>query len=315
MKETKPILSCIVPYVLEYPQIVFTLRSICEELKGRVPFEIIAVDNYCEYVQKQAPIANKIPDRGTGMVKGMATKHSWLKYARYDEKLSHWNAKNLGVANAQGEFLWFCDSHCIVGRDSLYNMFTYWKDSEEHLNGTIHLPLTYHILEDKKLIYSMKANAIKGIAHYTFSGYRNEKAPYEVPCMSTCGMLMHRSVFDKLGGWPKQMGIYGGGENFINYTQAILGMKKWIMPGNSLFHHGEKRRYHYNWTDYQRNRIIANYMFGGEKWAVRWVENSKNKRGLYTVLTNIIDSLEKQRAHIISSQMTTIEEWLKKWRK
>jgi hypothetical protein len=33
-------LSIIVPYVNEYPQLIFTLRAIAEDLLGRVDFEV-----------------------------------------------------------------------------------------------------------------------------------------------------------------------------------------------------------------------------------------------------------------------------------
>jgi hypothetical protein len=41
-------LSVIVPFVNEWPQLVFTLGSIAEELRDRVNFEIIAIDNWCK---------------------------------------------------------------------------------------------------------------------------------------------------------------------------------------------------------------------------------------------------------------------------
>ena len=41
-----PKLSIIVPYVNEYPQVMFTLRNLGEELLDRADFEIIAVNNF-----------------------------------------------------------------------------------------------------------------------------------------------------------------------------------------------------------------------------------------------------------------------------
>lgn len=303
-------LSVIMPFVREYPQVVFTIRSIAEELIDRVDFELIAIDNFGPYLGKKAE-----PDRASSMIKGLSGKHPWLKYIAYNERLSHWQAKNVGVRASEGEILWFVDSHCVIGRDALFNMYNYYVAQHERLNGTIHLPLTYHILESKRLIYHLKANTEKGILHYTFGGYRDEPEPYEVPCMSMCGCMMTSEIYDKLGGWPSRIWIYGGGENFVNFTLSTFGMKKWIMPGRPLYHHGEKRGYNWSWDDYQKNRITANYMFGGEEWGVRYVENlgKGSKRGLYQMLLNTMEECRAHRAHIKRQQTISADEWVKQW--
>ena len=309
-------LSVIVPFVQEWPQVAFTIRSIAEELIDRVDFEIIAVDNWCEEVENQ----KRVRDRSSSNIKGMAANHKWLRYMTYADKLSHWNAKNTGVQATKSKFLWFCDAHCIVGRDALYNMFQLYKEKYEELDGSIHLPLTYHILEKKKLIYSLKANRDLGTVHYTFSGcngpWNNGVDPFEVPCMSTCGMMLTRDLYDQLGGWPEQLGIYGGGENFINFTLAVLGKKKYIMPGRALYHHGDKRGYHWNHTDYTRNRIIANFMFGDSEWAMRLTNNAKGRsRILRNILLKVMDECQPQREHISKQQKMSIEKWLTLWKK
>ena len=239
----------------------------------------------------------------------------WLKAMAYTDKLSHWQSKNLAVKASKGKFLWFCDSHCMVRRDSLFNMFQYYREHHEELNGTLHLPLSYHIMEYHKLIYKLVWEPAIGNIHYSFTGYRDEKKPYRMPCMSTCGMMMTRQLYDDLGGWPVELGIYGGGENFINYTIAVLGKNINIFPGPQLCHHGDKRQYHWYGDDYVRNRCIANYMFGGVDLARTFVDNRKgSRRVLYKILNNVLDTCEAQRNHIKSQQVTTIEEWSKQWR-
>lgn len=288
----------------------FTIQNIAEELRDRVDFEIIAVDNWCKEVEQQ----NRQPDRSHTIIASLSKDNPWLKVLRYNKKLSHWQAKNMGVRNSSGKFLWFVDAHCIISRDALFRMFEYYKSNYEELDGTIHLPLTYHILEWHKLIYQLKTNRDKGEVHYSFRTYKNGKKPYEVPCMSTCGVMITRELLDYLGGWPEGMGIYGGGENFINFTLAILGKKKWIMPGHPLRHHGERRGYHYNIDDYVRNRCLANYMFGGEKWAMRYVEGRKgSNRVLLGLFEQAVASGITQREDIETKQVISIEDWLASW--
>jgi len=300
-------LSVIIPFCNEYPQVLFTVQDIAQELRDRVDFEVIAINNYCQEVKDQ----KREEDKGYEALLASQRGNPWLKVLKYDEKLSHWQAKNLGVRESTGKFLWFCDAHCIVSRDSLFRMYEYYRDHHEELNGTLHLPLTYKILEWHKLIYKLVANVETGEIHYSFTPYRPAETPYKVPCMSTCGMMMTRDIYDELGGWPTEFGIYGGGENFINFTLAVLGKSVNIFPADPLFHHGEKRGYHYNGDDYTRNRTIATYMFGGEDLAKRFMAH---RRGDPTILQGILaDALKKTKPHrelIKGKQKLSIEDWL-----
>jgi len=191
-------------------------------------------------------------------------------------------------------------------------MFQYYKGNHKVLDGTIHLPLTYHLLEEKRLIYSLKYKPEKAEVHYTFAAARMGAVLYKVPCMSSCGMMMTRELYDLVGGWPKELGIYGGGENFVNFTLAVLGKSKWVFGSDPLYHHGDKRGYTWNFWDYERNRIIATYLFGGESYAARFVEcrdKVPNKNRLQRILSSVIDKCAAHRAWIKARQVLTIDEW------
>jgi len=307
-------ISVIVPYVREWPQVAFTLRSIYENLKG-MDFEVIAIDNLTTKMQE---------DRGTPNVKGMATEwkkqgDDWLKYFKVSDKLSHWKCKNLGMTVASGDCYWFVDSHCIVP-SSASQVLDFYVTNWKRLEGCLHFPLTYHILEPQKLIYQAVVVPAKGDYHYRFHNYNvSEKQRgkvFEVPVMSTCGMVIHREYMQLLGGWPVELGIYGGGENFINFTMAVLGLKKWVLAGDALCHHGDKRGYNWNHFDYQRNRAIATYMFGGKKLLNLWLETTAKltSREKPSVYRSIVESLSEHRDKIKQNQKFTIEEWVSKWR-
>ncbi len=301
-------LSVIIPYVNEWPQIVFTIRSIVEELADRVDFEIIVVDNFCDEVAKQGCT----PDRSAAHFREVEKGQSWLKFLTYDEKLSHWNAKRKAVEGSTGDILWFCDAHCMVGRDALFKMFKYYEKNHQELNGSLHLPLTYAILEWHKLTYKPVIDVSKGIYHYSFTSYKTpcHGLPYNVKAMSTCGMMVTRELYDLVGGWPEELGIYGGGENFINYTLAVLGKHKWIMPGKPLHHHGDKRGYSFNGDDYLRNRCIASFMFGGYELADLMMRHSRGgSRVKRMILEDVASACKSQRELIQKRQVVTIEEW------
>lgn len=306
-------LSVIVPFVREWPQVVFTLRSIHEELQG-IDHEIIAIDNLQPNMEE---------DRGTGLVKGMAnqwtkTGNPWLKYYHKNDKLSHWQCKNFGIGKAQADIIWFVDSHCIVGRDSAYSMFRFYQSHWEELNGSMHLPLTYHILEPRQLIYKSVVDVTKADYAYSFNTYLPDKWKQweEVPAMSTCGMMIHKQYLEQLGNWPVELGIYSGGEHFLNYCQAVLGMSKYIWKARPLCHHGDRRGYSWNHYDQRRNRAIATYLFGGSRLMEKWVDEcaklSANESA--RVKNNIRATCRKHRDHIRSQQVMEIEEWLHQWK-
>lgn len=343
-------LSIIVPFVNEYPQVMFTIRNIAESLKDRIDFEILAVNNYCSQVEQQVQtqtameverlskhlqktgykangklkafmdttIQAYMDDRGGGSVKACSKGHHWLEYLEYTDKLSHWNAKRVGCNKAKGDYFLFIDAHCIVGRDSIFDMLQYYKEHEEELNGTIHLPLTYKILEWHRLIYKLvvhdDANGQPAEFTYSFTPLRNLEV-HKMPCMSTCGMLMSRKVYEEVGGWPAELGIYGGGENFMNYTLSVLGYDKWIYSDGWCCHHGEKRGYHWYYDDNIRNRILATYLFGGEVVAKRFVSVAKGRpETLDRMLEDIMKKCRPHRIYIKERQKISIDEWTKIWR-
>ena len=304
-------LSVIIPYCNEFPQNIFTIQNIAQELQG-LDFEILAVNNFCD----EAAAQDREQDTGFEVMEASAKVNPWLKSLHYKDKLSHWQAKNYAVKHSSGRFLWFVDAHCIVARNAGRNMFKFYKKYHSLLNGTIHLPLTYKILESRKLIYKLVAEMDKGIVDYRFTSFSEQSyhSPFETPCMSTCGMMMTRDLYDEIGGWPVELGIYGGGENFINFTMAVLGKSKHVFPRGCLFHHGAKRGYNWNYNDYHRNRTIATYIFGGQDLAEQYIMNCKgDKKVLKTILESVLETCCEHRDLIKGKQVMSIFDWIGKW--
>jgi len=306
-------LSVIIPFAQENPQVAFTVQSIFCELRDACDFEIIVIDNYCEELQRQLTEKKVQKDKGSEYLSGLATSHRpWLKYVRYDKKLSHWNAKNAGIAESVGDILWFCDAHCIVSQGSLKKMLTYYREHWQELNGTLHMPISYMLEQPGlELIYKLVLDKEKAIVHYSFTRYRHAESPYQVPCMSTCGMMMHRSIYDDLGGWPEEMGIYGGGENFVNFTMAVQGRTVNIMPVLPLFHYAAPRGYYWNYNDFHRNRTIASFMYGGDQFAKTYLMNVKGRPlTLEKIYTDVVMKTRDHREFLIPKQKMSIEEWI-----
>ena len=318
-------LSIIIPFCQEHPQAAFTAQAIYCELRGHCDFEIIMIDNHCAELEQQFKPQNLTRDRGGEYLSKLATNdRPWLKYIAYDEKLSHWNAKNAGVALATGDFLWFVDSHCIPSQGSLRNMFSYYRQYWQNLNGTLHLPISYMLEKPNlELEYKLVVDQPHGVWHYSFSTYRGAKEkipegiPYRVPCMSTCGMMMHRSIYNSLGGWPHEMGIYGGGEHFINFCLAVMGRTVNIFPANPLYHYAAPRGYYYNYGDYHRNRTIATWCFAGPLEAERYCMNIKGEEDQKRELFNTVTACNSVKAHaalIHAQKVMRIEQWYERWK-
>lgn len=335
-------LSIIVPFAGEFPQAIFTVQSIAQSLLGKLNFEIITIDNHCQELEDQwtasrqrmtnnvngiirkkgsiieseiLNIVNNVPrdmSNKTGETfEACSRGNEWLKYMKYDKRLSHWECKRLACEKAESDTFLFIDAHCIpsLGIDKMFNIYQYYKDQ-----GTFHMPLTYKILEWRKLIYKLKIqDAFYG---YSFTGFREEPDPYEVPAMSTCGMMISREIYEKIGGWPHHMAAYGGGENFMNYTLAVMGLSKWIFPSVTLHHHGDKRDYHYTYDGTLNNRFIAHYLFGGYSKLKALAQQSKGRPGVIeSMVENILKNKEHtaQRKLIKKQTKIDLDDFVKKW--
>jgi len=309
-------LSIIIPTANEWPVIAFTARAVLEELRGRVDFELIIVDNWCPELAAQGAERDRTFEYFESMARGWPE----LKILNYNGKLSHWNAKKLGVAESTGEFIQFLDAHVIPSRDAIFNQYQYYKANHVELNGVLHMPVTYHVMEYHKLMYKLVTDIPKGHVHYSFTGYREADLPYTVPCMTTDGIMMTRELYDSIGGFPEMLGIWGGGENFVNFTLAIMGKNVWMCASEfmngTLNHHGDKRGYSYNYDDLCRNRCVAAFMYGGKDFARTMMDNYKGSPSqilrLYNQVVNDPANIA-QRTLIESQQVMSIQEWCAKW--
>lgn len=139
--------------------------------------------------------------------------------------------------------------------------------------------------------------------------------------MSTCGMFISRETWDEIQGYPPELGVYGGGENYLNYVLSVLDRKKWVLDHGRLEHYAEVRGYSWDGRDWLRNRMIAIYMAGGEDWLARCVRAIGEARRIThrqlrimeeEILTN--PGLIARRERIASMAVTTLEDWAEQWK-
>lgn len=317
-------LSIVIPHYHEHPQLIFTLQCLLNSLEGSIieaqeDYEIILIDN--------APAPQhehrELDSRKYIQMKQDAGMLPKIKSMAYTACVSHWQAKNFGCnfSNPEGTFL-FLDAHIIIKEDVLDKMWTEFKNLPEL--STLHLPICYILEPDTShaLAYKLVHDLDNGILDYKFMKWENNEIT-EVPCMSTCGMMISKDTFFNVyEGWPSSLGNYSGGEHFINFVGGLLGVKKYVSSAGAIHHYAAPRAYNINYNDVYRNRAIAMYLVGGESFLAKYLDHLRtltvgkisprmiNK--LQVELPNIPE-LRERRNHIESNSVVTLENWISYW--
>ena len=309
-------LATIIVGMNEWPQVIYTLRAVCEEFRDRSDFELIYVDNFPTVLDEWNK--KRSPDQSYNVIKQSENLLPNFRVMEYRDHLSHWVCKKKAIQSSKADFFLFLDAHVLPGRDCLFNQYEYYRKHHKELNGSLHVPITYKILENHLLQYKMNNELNKGWLSYSFTSHRpGDGKPYPVSCHSMCGCIISRKVYEKFGGWPDMMESWGGGENLFNFTLSILGMNKWLIPGRPLYHDGAPRGYSYNSNGLVKNRLIAMYMIGGDELAHLFLINQKGdpsilKNVYHSILSN--PEIIAQRKHIESQQVIDIHSWATQWK-
>lgn len=336
-------LSVIIPFCNEPVAVQFTTQALIEELDGFCHYEIILVDNLSHsYVTAQAgarsyPMLSRKYFWNDETKKCMSTyffRKGVIKYLIYDDKQGHWNAKNHGIRNSSGKYVFFLDAHCIMKRDSLRKMVAWLRENDQrefvtggttYRVGGLHAYINY-MLDSRSLEYRPERKTFD----YKFCTHQMEPyvdaqgqrqlrfptAPYQVCVMSTCAMMCPRAVLDDLGPWNPEFGIYGGGESYMNWKQSTCGYGHWIHPEAWCWHYADKRGYSWNHTDFVRNSMIAAYVVGGDKFLQDQVDVRRHKDNpaiLESLAEDVRTKCKPDRDLIASRQVITFDNYMQWW--
>jgi glycosyltransferase involved in cell wall biosynthesis len=303
-------LSIIIPYVNEYPNIAFTVQNLIEETRG-LDAEIITVANQSKQTH-DIKGGETIPDYGFWKLQQSPfVREGVLKNIRFDDKLSHWNAKNAGIKEAQGERVMFIDAHCIVESGAIKRML------DTPIEGTLNMNVCY-LLDSRKLNYKTRESDMGYVFTIAPTG---QTEPYQVPVMSTCGMMVEKKLFDEIGAWNPELGIYGGGENYMMYKIGTCGYPIKVHPKATLYHFSgdyTKRGYSWNYDDHMRNQFIAAYCVGDEEWLQKLVDERclkphSNKDKVHAIADDVRIKCKGDREFIKTKQKISISDYFKKW--
>jgi glycosyltransferase involved in cell wall biosynthesis len=354
-------LSVIIPHCNEMPAVAFTTQGLIEELDGFCRYEIILVDNLShdhltvKAGEREYPAfsRNYFYNGTTGAVmKTYFFRKGVVRWFKYDAKQGHWNAKNFGIQQSRGKYLFFLDAHCLMKRDSLRRMLTWLRENEDaqfwpmgnngpmYRVGAVHAYINY-MLDSRSLEYKVqrKTFGYQFCTHQVEEYYEGPETaivhgktievpasmrrklrfptrPYQVCVMSTCAMMCPRAVIDELGAWHPEFGIYGGGESYMNWKQSTCGWGHWIHPQAWCWHYADKRGYSWNHTDFVRNAMIARYVVGGDAFLQEEVDlrlKKDNPTILNALAEDVRTKCSAERDFIAGRQVIDIDSYLGWW--
>ena len=158
-------------------------------------------------------------------------------------------ARNLGAAQSQGDILVFADAH--IRLDKLW-----WQ------------PLA-DVVEDRRVAAAAPAVTHLPATHRVGCGLqltgpdldarwlpRKAAAPYVVPILPGCCLMMRRAAFEATGGWDGGLLHRGGVDNEMSVRLWLLGYELLIAPEVVVRHRfREKSPYPVGWPQYLHNRL------------------------------------------------------------
>lgn len=241
-------LSVVIPTRNEFTNLKFTVQSLIDTLDPAMDddYEIICGFNLAD--NKDFEYFAKLWWTGAGRVKVL----------RYDEGPSCWQTRQRCAEKAQGDYIFWCDSHVIVRGDDLVRAIKW----HEGWKGTLKFGLNYMLDAPFRTLYQYKWRPEK------FWGDWSRELPsppdYRIMASGTHG-LIDRDVFFDIGGLHSALGIYGGGEPYLDFKTHMFGYEIRCKPEFQVWHLAEKRGYSWNQQDFWRNFMIASYAIGGDE--------------------------------------------------
>ncbi|HUU88909.1 MAG TPA: glycosyltransferase family 2 protein [Candidatus Glassbacteria bacterium] len=290
----------------EYPKICYAVQSVINELDGYCDYEIAMVDN-CS--------TDKTQDHFSRL------KNRKVKYMRYDDKQSHWCAKSYGVAHTTGKYVFFLDSHAVIGRDSIRNMMEFLdkKEAAGEKVGAVHC---YH---NAIMMYQPKEYELKfGKLAYRFMTGQNillgkTEDPYQIGVATTDGMMVPRKVFEDLGTWHPEFGVRAGGEAYMNFKHSTCGYPHYMHPKANFYHFKERGyKYVHPYSDWARNNFICGYVCGGEEWLDNVYKTYVGRRKITketgdAFRADVMEKCKEEMEFIKSRQEISLTDYFNKW--
>jgi hypothetical protein len=174
------------------------------------------------------------------------------------EEGSAWQARRIGSERARGDYIFWCDSHVVVRGDDLRRAVDWhlgWR-------GVLKFGLNYFLDHPARTLYQYdwKPERFWG----TWTRRRPDPPDYRIMLSGSHG-LIDRSVYEEIGGIHPALGIYGGGEPYLDFKVQMFGYEVRCSPAHQVYHIAERRGYSWDNDDLWRNFMISAYAIGGDE--------------------------------------------------
>jgi hypothetical protein len=240
-------LNIVIPARREYPQLVWTVYSLIEDVNGRIPFHVTVVSNDVD------PQTEKMDE---WFSKGLLARRGYLTVISKGEATHPYSAiQEVSESLEEDSLLLFCCGHISVQRDTVPKLAKLAETTE----GYCHSPMLY--LGDypepagKRKLYGYKDPMKRG-----WSWNRISDKPYRWSGggggLSCVLLKTWRDV--KGAEAPFRKGI-GGIEEYMDMKMWMLGKSVWIHPDCLYFHWAKTRGYTWTMGEHYWNQLVAYY--------------------------------------------------------
>ena len=234
------LVSVIIPTHNRGESLFRTIESVARQRYGH--FEIIVVDD-----GSTEPVA--------GELEGFAT----VRVIRTRERRGPSYARNLGILQATGEYVWFLDSDVLMPDEGtlerLVGAFSS-GDAIGSLGGEIvaHEPSRENAY-GRRICWNGRNRRV--VSHV--------RDPSWIECdyLATCNCFTRRDHLLRIGGFDEQF-VFGAEDQDLGYRLKALGLKNYVSHAFAVIHCQEKSGRYENETErYQKTRMqFAGVHFG-----------------------------------------------------
>lgn len=219
----------------------------------------------------------------------------------HPEPMSPPQARQQGVLQADGKYLFFLDNHCLVGKDYFKRAVADFKHYDMDM---LHSTTRFYSGEATHYHYKLTLD-------YNFwacSDFvpKHPLKPYKIAVGGHGGFAVKRDVWNEVGGYGPS-GLfkgYGGEEVYFDLKMWLLGKTNYIDPRVIHYHYAGKRGYSRHYTDeFYINMMACANVIGGEKWLYKVCESFQSKfsrkNSKKTMFDLMVTAYERSKDHAL----------------
>lgn len=243
--------------------LLMTVLSAVEELRG-LDGEVVVVDNSD---QDRRACVNQLL---AGQVKDGTTR------ILYQDKPSSAAAMDKAAREARGKYIFYVDSHCMIGRDTLRACLRFFRRHEGEPIAFCHAPIqwAHNSAKAKKASFRQHRNILGSWGKMVS---REQKITWK-------GMphMIRKDVYEAIGGYgclAEHHVSWGGLIPYLGIKPWLLGYENWGIPHGVAYHFGEYPNKCREFTKYRlygksgdfppgASHAVSAYVFGGEQMVI-----------------------------------------------